>query len=95
MRIICFVIGLLTLFVATLFVIFDAVGLQGVFGVRLGDGSRWASAAEVLAIVAVAWMVGAVAFRPSPAPAQPLAQPQPQPLPQPQPQPIIETYRQP
>lgn len=65
MRTLCFVLGLLSLIATAACVVFDIVGLQGVYETDLGDGSQWAPLGQLCGLSAVAWMIAAVAYRPA------------------------------
>jgi len=65
-RTFCFVLGLFSLAGSMAAILAGLVGLQGAFGVDLGSNVQWAALALVSALAGIAWMVGAVAFRPDP-----------------------------
>lgn len=65
MRALCFGLALLSMLLTVGFMLAGMLGLTGVGGTDLGSGNQWYPLADVFGTLTIAWMVGAIAFRPS------------------------------
>lgn len=81
MRILCTILGVLALIGASAFALMGYAGVEGILDVELASASvRHIEMAGVLALIGLAWMVAAAAFRPVQRAAAPANEYMPQPV---------------